>query len=163
MVSSQAWPPPDAETGQEGVHRAGSSISLQHLCLFAWGLQANVLLPGGSLVGLRECLTAKCVEEELLSLLTHHLFPCCLSVNGPLNSKLPEERKGESLVTTALTKQTVPGHSQAQQWDCPHQNLGQLSLTQAISAYSSGVSLGQGQSQQDLSCRLPICRMYFTA
>lgn len=123
VASSQAWLPHDAETGQEGVSRARSSISLQHLCL-PGGLQANALLPGGSLVGLGICLAARCVGKKLLPLPTCRLFPCCLSVNGPLNSKPPEERRGEeSLVTSALAKQTVPEHSQAQQRDCPHGNF----------------------------------------
>lgn len=39
-------------TGQEVVSRATSSLPLQHLYL-PGGLQANALLSGGSLVGLR--------------------------------------------------------------------------------------------------------------
>lgn len=47
------------------------------------------------------------------------LLPHGQTVNGLLNSEPLEERRGESLVTSALVKQTVLGHSQARQHDCP--------------------------------------------
>lgn len=153
--SSQAWLPHDAETGEEGVSRARSSISLQHLYL-PGGLQANALLPGGSLVGLGIRLAARCVGEKLLPLPTCRLFPCCLSVNGPLNSKPPEERRGGRIsgyVCTCKTNSprafpgTAAGLSPWEFLALPWYDfgLGQLALIQAIFAHGLGISLGQGQ------------------
>lgn len=108
--------------GQQGVSRTTYSLSLQHLYL-PEGLQVNLLLPGGSLVGLGGCLSARCVGEELLPLATCCRFPHCLCVKGILNSKPSEVQSGESLVRSIPLKQTVPGHFLAQQQDCPHGNF----------------------------------------
>lgn len=172
-------------TSQWGLARHGPHVTLRQgrrvsagpdpasLCSTSICLGGCKQMPGGSLVGLGVRLAARCVGEELLPLRTCHLFPRFFSVNGPLNSKPREERwwgiSGYVCTCKTNSPRAFPGTAaRLSPWEflalpwCDF-GLGQLALIQAIFAHGLGVSLGQGQSQQDLAHRLPIYRMCFTA
>lgn len=112
----------DAGTGQWCVHEAGSASPCStpvHL-----GVANKCLAPCRASGGSRGASSCQMCRGGAAP--PPRLAFCSLAAAlkmGHLIQSLWRKGEGESLVTSALAKQTVPGHSQARQRDCPHGNL----------------------------------------